>query len=87
MNAPDRIWAWKSSARGEPNLWSPDKIKGTNEYVRADIASAEIEKILAEADLLRAAFRINAIRWNPDISHAEIDKFVEKVASGDKVLL
>lgn len=41
----------------------------------------------AEAEKLKAAFRVNALRWNPSLSHEEIDKFVQKVASGDKVLL
>lgn len=47
---------------------------------------ARAEKAEAEAERLRAAFRVNALRWNPGKSHAEIDKFVQKIASGDKVL-
>jgi hypothetical protein len=36
-------------------------------------AADEIERLLAENKRLRAAFRINMLRLNPALRHAEID--------------
>ena len=45
-------------------------------------AAAEIERLRAENYRLRAAVRVNALRWRPELSHAEIDREIERVAGG-----
>ena len=37
----------------------------------------------AERERFRAAFRINALRWKPDLSHEEIDSELDRIALGD----
>ena len=36
----------------------------------------EVERLMAEVARLRAAFRVNALRWAPHLTHEEIDRVI-----------
>ena len=38
------------------------------------------ERAEAKTERLRTAFRVNALRWNPEMSHAEIDAEIDRAA-------
>ncbi len=59
---------------------------------RAEIARLQEAKRMAgliadersrENAALRAAFRVNTLRWQPGLSHAEIDAEIERIVRGD----
>ena len=39
----------------------------------------------AEAERLIAAFRVNALRWNPELSHAEINAEIERILNQGQI--
>ena len=41
---------------------------------------ARAERAEAKTERLRNAFRVNALRWNPEMSHAEIDAEIDRAA-------
>lgn len=49
-------------------------------YKQADV----IEQLQAAQARLRAAFRINAIRDHPELSHGDIDAEIERIVCGDE---
>lgn len=51
----------------------------------AKIAAGQyVERLEAENARLRAAFRINAIRDHPELSHDEIDADIDRIVRGDE---
>ena len=53
--------------------WGPKLFSKSN--VSKD---AEIERLRTENGRLRAAFRVNMMRLAPELSHAEITKFLDE---------
>ena len=84
--APERIWLqtsgdYAAARTAGPELTWCDRPQGDgdHEYVRADLYAT----LKAERERFRAAFRINALRWKPDLSHEEIDSELDRIALGD----
>lgn len=52
--------------------------------LRADLTDAvdAVKALTAENGKLRACLRVNALRWCPGLSHAEIDDMIAKAIDG-----
>ena len=42
----------------------------------------EVLRLRTQNGLLRAMIRVNALRWQPELSHEEIDRRIEEVSCG-----
>lgn len=85
VTAPDRVWL---DPEGYRDGWTglPEQIvEGDVEYIRADIygvLSARLTDAEAELARLRAALRVNALRLDPGLSHAQITAEIDRIATG-----
>ena len=49
MTAPERIWAWEyDGTKGQEGHWRGSAVTGSREYIRADIAAADLARVTAE---------------------------------------
>jgi hypothetical protein len=42
----------------------------------ADYAAVDLRRAAREIERLHAVIRVNALRWNPSLTHAEIDEVI-----------
>lgn len=76
-NMPERIWAWiapgiydTTTTVGHPR-WdiNDERAKGSTEYIRADVANAEIERLKAENTELSGE-----VKWLKECESVEVER-------------